>query len=468
MHATHSPAIARSRLPYAILLCTLLFLGGLLNFLVYRFGDTAFGYDTGLYRRYMLDHANAMGETAAPAFGFTRVTTPLLRIGVPIDIIAYGFYTALCLGIVALVYHYLAQIRDPWSGAIGSVLFATSLTWLDFVGWYYYRNLVALFLILLTFILLHRRSSAYIVPLIAIGVIHPISLLPIGFTLMVEVIINRRNRAWLVATGSACVFTIFFIQYRELLQYAPIVTNSLGRAPNLTSMPELTGQFISPAAFLLYAIPHFIFGLIGLWRNRQALSHVFVLSVVAILLIAAQIILYRRLLVVIDLCLAIGAALFLRHWYETFPWPKIRAVLASTYIILLVARSTMFVHGASPLVSLDEVVAMQSIRLGSSTSSLMALTPATTPWLAGFTPYQIIAPGMLDNNRWNETVWQEFWTTTSSDRRAELLSGYTSSSMAIFIGSNDHDIAATLLTDPRIRQRSSYLWDYRVADPATH
>jgi hypothetical protein len=175
----------------------------------------------------------------------------------------------------------------------------------------------------------------------------------------------------------------------------------------------------------------------------------------------AKIILYRRLFIILDTVFIIGAAIFLRHFFTTFAYPKIKYTLVVIFLICIVGQATLFISRAQTLLPETEVTAMQYTALPPG-SKIIALSAQSAPWLYGFTPYHIIAPGMLDENKWNYDEWMEFWTTVANTRRAELLSTYTTTSVYIFIGSNDAIISKTIIQDPHLTKHSPYMWQYNI------
>lgn len=449
--------------PFLILTAAISLFGGFALSLLYRFGDGAFGYDTGLYRRYILDYYAHAPNTIHSPFGFHYLSDALLTIGFSLDAIAYGLYLATALGIIVLVFVYASTLRDRWTGAIAAILTATSLTWLDFFGWYYYRNLLALFGTLTVLILYQKRSPFIILPLIFIGIIHPISLVPIGLTLIIRMIQSRDERKYLLMTGGLSLVLILVIQYRELIRYLPFLTQSSGLASRLTnSAPELTGQFIDLRTYLLYAYPYLFFGLLALPRFAKKYAELSLLFAVTSILMLIQVILYRRLFMTLDLTLIILAALFLHDWFEKFPHPRSRIALSMLYSVIILLPSVFFIARAVPLVTQNEILAMTTLRLPDNRSLLLAMTPITAPWLYGFTPYSIVAPGMLEANVWDAPTWFEFWTTQDTDHRRALLESYTTSSIFIFIGQNDAYVSQSIFQDPHLVRHNEFLWEYRI------
>ena len=146
------------------------FLSMLLHIIPFLHNANPLGYDTGFYRRYLIQPFVSFPNAEVPGLGgdalLPRLVFDSLRfLHLPPDIILYGSYISLFAILPILLFFWLKP-RLGGRGAFIAAIFLI-LSPVQYVGFWYmlWKNAFALALVILTFICFERR---WIIPLLAL------------------------------------------------------------------------------------------------------------------------------------------------------------------------------------------------------------------------------------------------------------------------------------------------------------
>lgn len=427
-------------------------------FLFAHEGAAGFGYDTGIYRYTINGYFERLYDKTAPAFGFSAYSNTLKALHVSTDSVLITWYFLLAFVVFFLFYFFVKTYTDAPTALLALFFFSLSTVQYEFFWWFYYRNFLAFVLFLVTLILLHRKSLLTIFPLIAIGTVHVITLVPLGLTIVILTILKKEDRKFYFLTGSVALAGVVLLNFKELLRYLPSVTQTGGRVQNLDAgMSEFTGQFVNFSFFWKHTVLYIFFGILGVvyYAKKQLIPSI--LLGVSILPVVLGILFYRRFFVFIDIFLIFFAALFVWNFAKEMKRKYIFALLI-LYISMGMVLGGEYVIHKRPLLTketLEEIQQTDSLAPG----SLMAVSSATAPWLYGFTHHRVIAPGLFEENKWDEPLWREFWSTPDQNRRHELLKSYTLP-LYIFLAPGDKGFEPVLTQDAHFIPKTPSVWEY--------
>lgn len=405
---------------------------------ILQFGDRAFGYDTGIYRHYILGYFERLGDPTLTPFAFSALSNVLTLLGTSVDGIMFGWYIAIACMLFLAVYAVVKTYFDSKIAIISIFLFATSVVQFEFYSWYYYRNFIALLFVLVAFLLIHKKSYLVIFPLIGIGLLHPISFIPIGIAFFLYGCVESSIRHFsFLSLGSAGIL-ILVINWPELYGYLSTILGqgALVKDLNPIAANEFTGQFIDTDFFwraaLLY-LPASLVGVITWWR-KQKLFLIFL--AINILIGISGVIFYRRVFVFIDISLLFFAAAGLVWYYKKIQAFWLGKAVAIAFVLLILVQSFVHIKHKEPIISNEEFLAIQSLNELPPNSYVMTLSSYTAPWLYGYTSQRIIAPGLFEYNKWNYDQWMQFWTAENGKASQEMLLDYPRP-LYIFVGSSE-------------------------------
>ncbi|MBU2542470.1 hypothetical protein KJ785_02850 [Patescibacteria group bacterium] len=411
----------------------------------FEYGMAGFGYDTGIYRHHILGYFNNLGEIP---FGFSAFSNWLMLLGDSVDKIMFNWYLLISVFVLLALYFVAKKYFKSNLVALFSVLlFVSSIVQFEFFWWYYYRQFLALFFILLTFLFIHYRSYLVIFALLAVGIIHPLSLIPLGLSMIIYLFFaDKKTKKFLLITGTSSIIFLIILNWRELWVYAQDFFHYKGVAKNFVEAgyQEFTGQFIGWSDWLKYSIfylPFGLFGLIKYWK-KQKLFTIFLL--VNILLILLKIVFYHRFFVFVDIALILFASAFLSDVWEKVRGKKYRFLVKIGIILLIVVcgvTTTIHVLEKKPLIYPIELEAIKQVsELTKDSDYILSINSIYSPWLYGYSGKKIIAPGLFEYNKWNREEWNQFWYSPSNEMRLEMLKEYNITPMYIYVGDTNFNL----------------------------
>jgi hypothetical protein len=472
------------RLATGMLIAAVLFL--LITRLIpfFRYGMTPLGYDTGFYLSGM-DSA-IRGILSGIGHRNTRalIWLPLRWAGIDPIVVLHGLYVVTQFAIAGALYSIgrtLGLRSRRLHAATLVVLFVVSVPQFFAYWWMLYQAQLAIALLLLTIVLLHRRSTLSVFTAVLGAVIHPATFLPfivaIVLTLILalvqSLIVQRPMRSemrfllalFVVAViiaepflGNIKEFVLVYLR-GPILEYGWLTTNY-----PVHLRPQFTGLYINLPTFQPANVYLFPFAAIGvLWfawlgirmivmrfRSRVGLPTIddssrvrlvferstlfMVYGAILVTLTIIPFIYQHRYLISLDIVLMIFAAYPFTRFVVTGFRDRAGKIMVAILFAGIFGYSSLVVAAQPPQVYPDELEEIQSIGLMAGANEYaMATESQYTPWLLAFSERTVIDPGFLATNRWVYDMWDEFWNGKSDARRFELLTMYDRP-MYIFTG----------------------------------
>jgi hypothetical protein len=426
---------------------------------IWQYGDRAFGYDTGIYRRLIIDNFQQIGNPEITPFGFAYFTNVLSLLGAGVDQILFFWYMLFSAMIFAAIWVLARVYLSRPAALLALFFFATSIVQFEFFWSYYYRNFVALFLAILIILAIKKKSYVILLLLVALGTIHPVSLVPVGL-LMIAGLTIKKYRKYLFLTGLLPLVVIVALNRQELAIYLSVLqrTDIFLNYLEVTGFGEMTGQFINLPTYLVFGFYYIFFGIAGLIVNFKKIKLLSIFAIVNIFLIAVGFVFYRRFYVFLDIALIIFSAQFLAHYWQKINFHWLSRLILIIFFGSIIWQSAFYCFSKEPLISSGEMTAIDQLN-NYQPAYLISASSYYAPWLYGYTHHRVIAPGMLDENLWNKEQWNIFWKTASSTERYRLVEQYYETPLYLFTGKKDDFFKPRLEVDERFIKINDYLWE---------
>ena len=391
-----------------------------LPFLIY--GAHPLGYDTGFYRRYLIQPFSGLPNSAVPGLGddalIPRLIFDALRfLHLPTDAILYGSYL-FCFALIPVLGFFLLRTYLGKRGAfIGACLLAFSPVLYAAFWFMLWKNAFALVLLLGAFIALERRALWWVILLeIGIALSHKTTAIIYLATLAVLFLIQKENRkdicTHLLITGLAFL-TVNISLPGEIARVTP------------------SAVFLGWSEFVTLSVAFMPAAILGLffWKTSPLPKTLVAFACVSILFPLLRLPFYERVFVFTDVALALLSAFGIKFLITKIQQEGWR-LRASLYALALFAFAGFFlgnlenqIKTLQPLVSGSGIRQIENIGTQVPENALLLTTTDEAPWFEGFTQNHIAAPGMLQD-RHNLEAWTAFWNSTSTPARIEFLNSF--------------------------------------------
>jgi hypothetical protein len=386
------------------------------------YGSNPLGYDTGFYRRYLIESFVSFPNTAVPGLGNDawgpRILLDSLRLlHVPTDIALYGSYLMLYALLPVLVFFYL---RNEWGAKTAFVagLFVVLSSVAYQAYWYMlFKNIFALDLLIVAFIAIEkkRKPTTYLLD-VFIALSHATSAIVYMLTLAARFVFTRESRSEMLSH--------FFLTAIAFV----LVNVTLIRGVSV-SLP--TALFIEWSQFLWLSLPYLLL-LAALWRlpiHKPVPTTLIAFTTVSFVYPILHLPFYQRIFVYADLGLALLAAYAAyalgKHFAKTdlHGFEYIRATIVCISIGLLLGDLYYQIHSLQPIISQDSIFRIETVGKILPPDALVLTSANEAPWYEGWTSAHIAAPGLLHDTHTLDQ-WQALWDATSTQYRIKFLDSF--------------------------------------------
>ena len=431
-------------------------------FLLWRYGDTAFGYDTGIYRHYIDGYWEKFGDPSLQPMAFSWFSNFFKFIGFPTDMIMFEVYFLLAGLMFWLIYWVVKKYFDRSSAVWSVFLFSVSLVQFEFYQWYYYRSFLAVLLLLLSLLLFHYRSYFVILPLVLAFCLHPLSALPVLLAMVVMFFVNKNSRKYWLVVGGATAILGLVLNWSEFFgQYLYIKENNWQANLNQSSSSESTGQFVSGWFVVRSILFYLFFGLLGVWkyyRKQKLLLSVLIFSLLGII---GQIIFYRRLFIWVDIILIMFAGAFLADLFISLGKQRLFKSLVLIFCLGVTIFVSCYIYLKPSLIKPEELLSIKSANSFLDSDYILSLSSTYAPWLYGYTDKKVIAPGMFENNLMNYEEWLIIWISGDEEKINEMFARYQEP-IYIFVGETDKFQMELLSKNKNFHEINKYWWRFSI------
>lgn len=420
----------------------------------YTHDSVPLGYDAGIYKKGFESYRDGL-----PLDSWLQQQPPLLyylgkvfyTMGFSTNQILIHFFIFFNLLLGFVVYLTAKKFFNEKTGIIAVLLYSVSVVQFKVFEMMYYKNIVALSLLLFSFYFL--RSNRYIPFIISaslLGGIHrPTYLICalsfVGYTLGDGIKINLREKSKIkinksslnknILSGTAIILftSIFYIgRFKTaIFDTAELLLTSLGEK-------EIAGTFINFFDYQFLSLAYLAFALLGFFMlaKRKQFNILFFWFLFNGIIVYFRLFFFNRYIIMLDLVMIILAAsslyMVIQNKRKLGIFIAILLILSSGIITLNEARS------AKPLITQDELSLIMQLNSTEKDAFVMSTHSYYSPWVYGYSNRRTIAPGLFDYDKWNYSKWTLFWTSSNETEAKQILSVYKIP-LYIFIGEKQPD-----------------------------
>jgi len=389
----------------------------LVPFMLY--GQHPFGYDTGFYRRYLIEPVVSFPNAIVPGLGedalVPRIILDMLRfLPLSVDVILYGSFIAFFVLLPGILYVYLKQPAGRLTGALAGIFVTLSSVQYAALSFMLWKNAWGLILLFVAFICLERRLLYAVVFLdIAIALSHKTTAVVYIMTLFALALSWRGRRKEIIMHIALTALAFAIPNHGEVVAAVRFAPQAI---------------FIEWQEFLSASIPFLLLAPFALWqwRSLRMPATLIAFATVVVLYPIAHLPFYQRIFVFADLALAVfaayGAALLLarmRHRPHTLAH-YLYGTLLCIAIGLLAGNLWSEARRWEPPLSAERIERIEEIARLVPLDATILTTSDEAPWFQGWTHAHIAAPGLLHDMHDLEQ-WMALWTSTSTDKQIAFL-----------------------------------------------
>ncbi|MFA5876743.1 MAG: hypothetical protein WC880_00050 [Candidatus Paceibacterota bacterium] len=388
----------------------------------FLFGRHPLGYDTGFYRRYLIEPITSFPNAPVPGLGddafIVRVFLDILRfLHLPTDLILYGSYLVFWALVPVLLFFFLKPYLQKHGAFIAGLLLVGSSV--AYNGYWYFllKNALALDFMLLAFIAIERRwFTTWLLLDIAIVLTHKTSAIIYILTLIALFIFSRGRRkeyALHIIVAGALFALINAPTVHELSVALPSAVFLDWQTYLWLSLPFILAIAVAGKVFLKYKIPSTLLALAG----------------VSLLFPLFRLPFYERVFIFLDITLAGLAGYGIHTTLSSVKsaWSTKQVFMPFIFLALFVGlflgNLWNQVMSTPPLISNEQILRIEEIAKVIPTEATILTTSDEAPWFEGWTNAHIAAPGMLNDNH-NLEAWTRLWTGTSTEEQIEFLDDF--------------------------------------------
>ncbi len=403
-------------------------------FLIFRImpylnNDVPLGYDPGIYKYIMEMYSSNLPGLPGDNLdtwvrngfepGLFMITDLLYLIGYDTRTILTGVYIIFELLLGLGIYAAAGRFFGKDVGILSLFIFSISMVQYQVFWYMYYKNVVALFIMLIALYFL--RSGKYLPFIITatfVGALHRPTFLIFGFIYLTYIIIHRKEFIKNTLAGAAILvlaLTFYIPNLKEAIidNIEPIVSANIG-----------AGTFISFFNYQFSSLSYLPFALLGSLTllKRKDLNLFLLWFIITGIIVYFKLIFFNRFIIHLDVAMIILASI---GFYELIRSNK----RIGTVILFLMLLSSLFVMhqnaiDAKPLISEKELKIIEQFNSVENDSYVMSTSSYYSPWIQGYSGRKTIAPGLFDYDRWNYEDWRMFWGTGEKEKALGMLEVY--------------------------------------------
>lgn len=402
------------------------------------FGSTPLGYDTGFYRRYLLNPAVSFPNPPVPGLDHTviapRIFLDIIRfLGFSPNVTLYGSYILLCLVFAVVFYFFIKEYTNKNIALIALGLLVLSP--IQYIGYWFmlYKNFFGLIFFFLAFIFLKRNKFW---PALACALIVPVShqtttiilLAILGGYVLLTLLIKKK-----FLIPELVILALTFFTY---LYFHPHVQEKIDAPP--------VGVFVEKLGFFLLTLPLILPTLAALPKLWKVLKqHLLLIAFGGIVIIFPLFSLpyYQRIFLFTNYWLILGAAIGIQNLAASEHNKKnLRLISQLAVIVIIVSQLGLLVYTINkyrPLLDKATAAEIQQLQNKIPNNASVLTSVRLTPWVQGWTQAKVYAPGILKDQH-SSTDWRQYWTGSPAEK-VKFLSTFPKP-VYIFIDVDESDL----------------------------
>lgn len=436
-----------SKNTYLALFFLSLFFILLIRLLPYTNSTVPIGYDSGLYKYAIesgLQNKDLWILSGGMEPGFLYFMSALAFIPTHYLLTIVFIFFNIILGISL---YFLSRVYFGRNAALFSLVFY-SLSLVQFIAftYLYYKNIIALALMLTAFSILKLYEKYKDTPILILFVFLGVSIASIhrptfylfSLSYLIYSFFPKENfKEKLLAyipAGIAIIFLSFLFYLSDFFPAITSVLPSLGSS--FISPGESPGTFISFQSYLYSVLPYLPFSLIALFHlvKKKEFSILVIWTILNLIIVYFQFFFFNRFIIFLDVAFIVlsglGVSLVLdkKNYFSVIVLSLL--LFSASFLIYSEAQKTESLISENTLSLIEKISEVTPPE-----SQVISISSEYSPYLLAWSNRTVIAPGLFDNNPWNNGEWDLFWSTESKEETQTLASKIgTEEELYIFSG----------------------------------
>jgi len=391
-----------------------------IRILPYLNNSVPLGYDPGIYKYAFEGFTDNWVYLTFP-LGFLTLIGVLKNI-FTIEQLLIPFFMFITLLLGFMIYATAKRFFNENVAILSTIVYSLSIVQFKVFSYFYYKNSIALILILLAFYLIEINSLLFIPVAAFLGGFHRPTFLIFGLTFLMYTLINKNKVKNIIYGCSILLLTIPFYlsNFKELIlnQIEPLVTANIGAGTFITFFQY---QFST----LIY-LPFALIGFIYLIKEKK-FNLIFLSTLILLVIVYFQLVFFNRFLVHLDIFLIILAG----YGFYLILQNNKRLGLILIGLLIISGVFISLKQDKTPLISEEELEIISTLE---NNSYVLVTDSRYSPWVLGYSKSKTIAPGLFDYNIWDYEEWTKFWNA-KPEESVEMLKVFEKP-LYIFIGRN--------------------------------
>lgn len=423
------------------------------------YGKHPLGYDTGFYRRYLIEPALSFPNPPTAGLGndafLTRFSLHTLRFtGLSPDIILYGGYIVVWAAVVAVFFFLVESFFGVKTALLASLFFIFSpIQYINYWSMLWKNTLAALFLFL-AFLAINKKSWLLIPLTVAISSTHQTTSIIYILTLAVYFLFNFRsaNKREFLKLAGALGYALIIFLFLHLDFYKNFINPPVAAFVKLLLYVKISAPLFLLAVF---GVKDFIF-----WQKKSILAAFGIASIAFPLF---QLPFHERIIIFTDIFLIIIGAIGLKNLREsfaskkTFLWKAGVCVVAASSVGWYLGNFKNQVENFTPMISGQELAVVQNLKQHIPPEAAILTSNELAPWVHGWTLNKVIAPGLMERY-YNHSDWIDFWNSSSGAQKIDFLSVFPK---PLFIVINPEQEKYFVPQLPCVKNISAFVFHYQ-------
>lgn len=405
---------------YIILLISIYF--WIYRIFPYFFLDIPLWYDPGLYRLFFLDYYNNLPnidfwnlsgrvKEAYPPFlwFFSNI---LQIIWFKVDFLL-SFWLWIFSIISSLFIYLLLRKHSKQTAIVWIIIFLISIIQYQVFWWNYYKQIIWILFMLVSFYLLEKKKYVLLIPiLISLFITNKPSLVFFLLTFWIFKLLNfwlkwnkDKKDIYVVILVGILSFIIYipFFQVQIFPLIHPLLSTGLSSEKSWTFFTWL--EFLKYNYLILLASILWFFYKI---RNKD-FDFIFCWYLSWLIWVWFRLFFYNRFYVFFDIF-----AIFLAAYFFWILYNKKRLIFFIIFWLFFFFQTNFYYNYVNlnnkPLIKQNEFEYIKKMdKILPNDSILMVTNKTYSPWLVGYTNFDIIAPWLFDLNLWDKSEWIKWW-----------------------------------------------------------
>ncbi|MDW7727481.1 MAG: hypothetical protein SCH70_10320 [Candidatus Methanoperedens sp.] len=399
------------------------------RFIPYLNNSIPLGYDPGIYKYVMemyleslpglpKENTDLWVKSWSPP-GLFVITDLLYLIGFDTHAILTRVFIFFELLLALGIYVTTSRFFGKGTGILSLFIYSISITQYEVFWYLYYKNVVALFIMLIAlYFLKSRKYLPFIITASFVGAVHRPTFLIFGLIYLGYIISCRKEYIKNVLAGAIILgltLTFYTRNIREAIfnNIEPIITANIGG-----------GTFISLSTYQSLSLSYLPFALLGFFilARRKDFNLFFIWFLITGVIVYFKLIFFNRFIIHLDVAMIILASF---GFYELI---KLNKRIGTAALLILFLSSLLVMNqnisDTKPLISEKELDIIKQFNYVESDAYVMSTSSYYSLWILGYSGRKTIAPGLFDYNKWNLEEWEIFWETGEKEKAVEMLDAY--------------------------------------------